>query len=112
MLLTTHNGPTMVWVWEEFDENGDLYDGGNNDLGGHVICKANKAYIVLRGDEAANASSLLFNFRPGTTGIVPVGVRGAETNSVNAIYDLQGRKLSEMTQPGIYIVNGKKVMVK
>ena len=112
MLLTTHNGPTMVWVWEEFDGNGDLYNGGNNDLGGHVICKANKAYIVLRGDEAANASSLQFNFRPGTTGIVPVGVRGAETNSVNAIYDLQGRKLSEMTQPGIYIVNGKKVMVK
>ena len=111
MLLTTAIGPTMVWVWEEFDENGNLTNAGS-DGGGHVICKANKAYIVLRGDEAANASSLLFNFRPGTTGIVPVGVRGAETSTVNAIYDLQGRKLSEITQPGIYIVNGKKVMVK
>lgn len=112
MLLTTSTGPTMVWVWEEFDEKGDLYNGGSNDDGGHVICKANKAYIVLRGDEAANATSLLFNFRPGTTGIVPVGLRGAQTSTIEAIYDLQGRKLSEITQPGIYIVNGKKVMVK
>jgi hypothetical protein len=112
MLLTTHAGPTMVWVWEEYDKEGNLFEGGSNDLGGHVICKANKAYIVLRGDEAANATSLMFNFRPGTTGIEPVGVRDAATNSPNTIYDLQGRKLSEITNSGIYIVNGKKVMVK
>lgn len=29
-----------------------------------------------------------------------------------AIYDLQGRKLSEITKPGMYIINGKKVYKK
>lgn len=32
--------------------------------------------------------------------------------SRTGIYDLQGRRLQSITQPGIYIVNGKKVLVK
>ena len=28
------------------------------------------------------------------------------------IYDLQGRKIVNVTEAGIYIVNGKKVLVK
>ena len=33
-------------------------------------------------------------------------------NTVKAIYDLTGRKLEQITAPGVYIVNGKKVLVK
>ena len=33
-------------------------------------------------------------------------------NSASAIYDLTGRKVEEITTAGIYIVNGKKVLVK
>ena len=33
-------------------------------------------------------------------------------NSASAIYDLTGRKVNEITTAGIYIVNGKKVLVK
>jgi hypothetical protein len=29
-----------------------------------------------------------------------------------AIFDLQGRKLDKITQPGIYIKNGRKVLIK
>ena len=36
----------------------------------------------------------------------------AESGEVKAIYDLQGRRLNAITEPGIYIVNGKKVLVK
>ena len=36
----------------------------------------------------------------------------AENGEVKAIYDLQGRRLNAITEPGIYIVNGKKVLVK
>ena len=32
----------------------------------------------------------------------------AESGEVKAIYDLQGRRLNAITEPGIYIVNGKK----
>ena len=36
----------------------------------------------------------------------------AESGEVKAIYDLQGRRLNAITEPGIYIVNDKKVLVK
>ena len=35
-----------------------------------------------------------------------------ESGEVKAVYDLTGRKLEQITAPGVYIVNGKKVLVK
>ena len=40
------------------------------------------------------------------------GVDDLERTEDGAIYDLQGRKLEKITQPGIYIKDGKKVAVK
>ena len=37
-------------------------------------------------------------------------IENVETATVNVIYDLSGRRVSEITAPGIYIVNGKKVI--
>ena len=36
----------------------------------------------------------------------------SENGEVKAIYDLTGRQINEITKAGIYIVNGKKVLVK
>ena len=43
------------------------------------------------------------------TGIENVAV---ENNVVEGIFDIQGRKVEQITAPGLYIINGKKVLVK
>ena len=35
-----------------------------------------------------------------------------ENNAVEGIFDMQGRKIEAITAPGLYIINGKKVLVK
>ena len=66
---------------------------------------SHKAYLPM--SNANGAVSYSFRF-PGTTVIENVEVE----NTVKAIYDLTGRKVDEITAPGIYIINGKKVLVK
>ena len=70
---------------------------------------ANKAYLVLpvTGSNPAAYYSLRFEGE-GTTGIENVEVE----NASNVVYDLTGRRVEAITAPGIYIVNGKKVLVK
>ena len=68
---------------------------------------ANKAYLPMSA--VANKSAEFFGFDwDGTTAIENVEVE----NASNVIYDLTGRKVNEITAPGIYIVGGKKVLVK
>ena len=71
---------------------------------------ANKAYLPASVVPAAaqGAASFSFRFGEGTTAIENVEVE----NASNVIYDLTGRKVNEITAPGIYIVGGKKVLVK
>ena len=69
---------------------------------------ANKAY--LPASAVANKSAEFFGFDwDGTTGISEVKGQNGE---VKAIYDLTGRRVEAITAPGIYIVGGKKTLVK
>ena len=89
-------------------KNGEVYFGGVllNKLDGKAFLNnANKVYLPKT--DGMNAPSYSFRF-PGTTDIENVEVE----NEVKAIYDLTGRKVDEITAPGIYIVNGKKTLVK
>lgn len=46
---------------------------------------------------------------------IATGIRGIEESegkANSAIHDLSGRKLDKISKPGLYIVNGRKVMVK
>ena len=71
---------------------------------------ANKAYLPASAVPvtAQGAANFSFRFEDGTTAIENVEVE----NEVKAIYDLTGRRVEEIAAPGIYIVNGKKVLVK
>ena len=84
-----------------------LYAADLNKLDGTAFLNnANKAYLAMQeGVEGIKSYSFRF---PGTTGIENVEVE----NAVKAIYDLTGRKVEAITAPGIYIVGGKKVLVK
>lgn len=75
-------------------------------MGGVFLNNANKAYLPATAVQS-NAKALKFNF--DTTGVEGVKV---ETAGKKVIYDLSGRRVNDMTAPGLYIVNGKKVMVK
>ena len=65
-----------------------------------------RAYLTAAGA----APSRLFSFFDQTTGIQRTVVVDADSKPV--VYDLQGRKVSAPQRGGIYIINGKKVLVK
>ena len=72
--------------------------------------KAGKAYLSTTFDvTASGAPELKIVFDGGTTGIN--AVQGSEFKVNGQFYDLQGRKVATPTK-GLYIVNGRKVIVK
>jgi hypothetical protein len=71
---------------------------------------ANKAYLMVPAEKAQGVKSYSLRFEgEGTTGVEEVKT---ENGNVKAIYDLTGRRVENVTAPGIYIVGGKKVLVK
>ena len=85
-----------------------LYGAILNKLDGTAFLNnANKVYLEM---PASQGSATFYGFdwsNENTTAIENV-----ETATVNVIYDLSGRRVNEITEKGIYIVNGKKVLVK
>ena len=71
---------------------------------------AGKAYLPASAVPAAaqGAANFSFRFEGGTTGISEVK---GENGEVKAIFDLTGRQVNAVER-GIYIINGKKVLVK
>ena len=76
---------------------------------GHVIVYNEGEFVAV--DANAVPANAVYPTLYGTqaTGIDEVE---GENGNVKTIYDLQGRKMEKVTRGGIYIVNGKKVLVK
>ena len=66
---------------------------------------ANRAYMRIPVQNAREFIGI--NFDGDATGIEGIRLNGAD----DAIYDLQGRKVMNPAK-GLYIVNGKKVVIK
>ena len=81
-----------------------LYVAKNGDDTTQFLNAGHKAYLAVEG--ASGIKSYSFRFEGATTGIENVEVENAAV-----IYDLTGRQVNAVER-GIYIVNGKKVLVK
>ena len=98
------------------DTKAVLFLAANNTLLNPSALPANmkgfRAYFQLKGDAASLARAFSIDFGDGeTTGIIAIGTdRAASTD--NATYTLDGRRISKATQKGVYIQNGKKVIIK
>ena len=79
------------------DDNGLLHKGGE-----HATIAAFHAYLV------PNVARVAFN------GSTPTAINGVAADKVanTAVYDLSGRRVYGKLQKGLYIMNGKKVVVK
>lgn len=75
--------------------------------GGPFLLKKGKAYLRL----PKSASARYFSLDDETTGINSMD-NGQFSIDNEAVYDLQGRKVAQPTKGGLYIVNGKKVVLK
>ena len=81
-----------------------FYWGAEN--GGAFKVKAGTAYLAVRAGEATAKG---FTLNGEATGIEGVN---ANVENAKAIYNLNGQRVASMAKPGLYIVNGKKVVRK
>lgn len=77
------------------------------DYGGAFYVKAGTAYLAVPEEKAAGAKGFTLNGE--ATGIEGVN---ANVENAKAIYNLNGQRVASMAKPGLYIVNGKKVVRK
>ena len=71
----------------------------------------NKAWLSVNTGEPSARITLVFDDE--TTGVSEKGIVNSEKFATATWYDLNGRKLDKMpTKKGVYIMNGRKVVVK
>ena len=99
------------------DENqtGEVIDGNQQCFYKWVKgnAKSNLAYLQLKNPSNANAAKtvIYLDWFGDTTGIHGM-TAPSQVTSGKTYYTLDGRKVTSPTQKGIYIINGKKIIIK
>ena len=94
-------------AYDDFDNHTGLGFYWGAPEGGKFFVKAGTAYLAVPADNAAGAKGFAFNGE--ATGIEGVN---ANVENAKAIYNINGQRVASMAKPGLYIVNGKKVVRK
>ena len=80
-----------------------------------LLCGQNRCWLTLGDAEIEPAGVKSFKLNGTATGIVDIPVLDKKDGNILSdtdIYDLSGRRLSEKPARGLYIQNGKKILVK
>lgn len=77
------------------------------DAGGAFYVKAETAYLAVPTAMSEGAKAFVLDGE--TTAINGISTRN---NHAEAVYNLNGQRVASMAKPGLYIVNGKKVVRK
>ena len=71
---------------------------------------ANNNYLIVPASAQAPVRALNIGHGDGTTGIESLG--STESSNDERWYDLQGRRIERPAKTGLYILNGKKVVIR
>ena len=102
---------------ENENQSGEVIDGNQQCFYKWVKgdVKSNLAYLQLKNpsnDNAATAKTVIYlDWFGDTTGIHGM-TAPSQVTSGKTYYTLDGRKVTSPTQKGIYIINGKKIIIK
>ena len=73
--------------------------------------KGFRGYFVMHAPTEARAFRI--DFGDGeATGIIPIRTENGTTITDGMTFDLQGRKVDQPKQKGVYIQNGRKIIIK
>ena len=74
-----------------------------------IVYKTNGKFVDTNSGEQLNLYNYNVTVPEKPNAIVTVNT---DNKQQNAIYDLKGQKVTQPRKGGLYIINGKKVMVK
>ena len=105
--LDTDNKIYYKLAYDDFIHKKDLGFYYGADAGGAFYVKKETAYLAVPTAKAGAAKAFVLDDE--TTAINGISTRN---NQAEAVYNLNGQRVASMAKPGLYIVNGKKVVRK
>ena len=102
---------SAAWVFKaNYLDDGTVYFTTQDGL--YLAMDVN-SYNIVAGKELTSAATWgIRAVELNNTAIEEIEWEGESEEVRTEIYDFQGRKLTEITKPGFYIINGEKVFVK
>ena len=100
----TSAATTTIAEGDYFLNNNTLYKSE-----GQTTIAGTRAYVMAKA-APARVVKVIFDGEDIPTGVEEL--KNSKIEELNSVYDLQGRKVNDQAKKGVYIQNGKKVVIK